>query len=245
MLGFVTPPDVSKSFKVPPSRARKVDVSEDPATLTGLIAVRATSSEVLQVAGRDCPPILRPAPPRTTRAPDRGTPDAHVTATAHRHYAAATFTGIDVEFFDAVIDASEVAVRQRRPGRVLASLRLAAAIGQLNEPVHASLVTTLAAAGHQAEALAVYRAIRVRLSDDLGIDPGPDLRNAQRQALNQTAMPPAQVVVPEQFPAVPGSARLSCRPICRCRTWCRELTGSSLSVDRTRFPLTKNLVGSR
>src|SRR6476646_4758939 len=30
MLGFVTPPDVSKRFKVPPRFARKVDVPEDP-----------------------------------------------------------------------------------------------------------------------------------------------------------------------------------------------------------------------
>jgi tetratricopeptide (TPR) repeat protein len=106
--------------------------------------------------------------------------------------AAAVFAGIDGEFFDTVVAAAELAVQRRQPGRVLAALRLAAEMGRLNELVHASLVTTLAAAGHQAEALATFSAIRTRLSDELGIDPGHDLQSAQRRALTQTAMSPAE-----------------------------------------------------
>ena len=109
--------------------------------------------------------------------------------------AAATFAGIDGEFFDAVIAAAELAVRLRQPARVLVPLRLAAEMGRLNEPVHVSLVTTLAAAGHQAEALSAYHAIRIRLSEELGIDPGRDLRDAQRRALTQAAMAPAEEAV--------------------------------------------------
>lgn len=116
--------------------------------------------------------------------------------------AAATFAGIDSEFFDAAIAAAAVAVRVRQPGRVLAPLRLAAEMGRLNEPVHACLVTTLATAGHQAEALAVYGAIRARLDDELGIDPGRELQDAQRRALTQAGMPPSGDPDP-----IPGTTR--------------------------------------
>ena len=124
--------------------------------------------------------------------------------------ASAAFAGIDGEFFDAVVAAAEVAVRRRRPGRVLPSLRLAADMGRLNEIVHASLVTTLAAAGHQAEALATFLAIRSRLADELGIDPGHDLRSAQLRALTQTAMAAAEesVSVPARPPALVSPAQL-------------------------------------
>ncbi|MEU8086683.1 BTAD domain-containing putative transcriptional regulator [Micromonospora sp. NPDC049101] len=116
--------------------------------------------------------------------------------------ATATFAGIDSEFFDAAVAAAAVAVRVRQPARVLPPLRLAAEMGRLNEPVHACLVTTLAAAGQQAEALAVYGAIRARLDDELGIDPGHKLRDAQRRALTQAGMPPSGAPSP-----VPGISR--------------------------------------
>ncbi len=59
---------------------------------------------------------------------------------------------------------------------MIAPLRLAAAMAPFHEPVHASLVTALGAAGRQAEALAAYHAVRDRLAEELGVDPGPALR---------------------------------------------------------------------
>ncbi|WP_085066861.1 AfsR/SARP family transcriptional regulator [Catenuloplanes japonicus] len=103
--------------------------------------------------------------------------------------ATAVFAGVDGEFFDAAVDAAELAVRLGRAAQVLAPLRLAAQISRLHEPVHASLVTALAAAGHQAEALEVYAGIRARLADELGIDPGHELRDAQHRVLTQDAGP--------------------------------------------------------
>ncbi|WP_436534453.1 BTAD domain-containing putative transcriptional regulator [Actinoplanes sp. HUAS TT8] len=102
-----------------------------------------------------------------------------------------TFAGLDGEFLDAVLAAADVAGRLGRPGRLLAPLRRAAEMDPLNELIHASVMTALAAAGHQAEALGVYRAIRGRLADDLGIDPGPDLQEAFRQVLGQNVRRPA------------------------------------------------------
>jgi DNA-binding SARP family transcriptional activator len=100
--------------------------------------------------------------------------------------AAAVFSALESEFFEATIEAAGLAVRQGRPARVLAVLRRATALEPLNEPLHAALVRTLAAAGLQAEALAVVRAVRNRLVDELGIEPGADLHEAQRQLLTQS-----------------------------------------------------------
>ncbi|WP_244875748.1 AfsR/SARP family transcriptional regulator [Winogradskya consettensis] len=104
--------------------------------------------------------------------------------------AVATFARIDSEFFDAAVAAAEIALRVGRPAQILAPLKLAADLGRLSEPVHASLVTALSAAGHQAEALATYRRIRERLAEELGIDPGSDLQEAQRRALTPVALTP-------------------------------------------------------
>ncbi|MFI5934044.1 BTAD domain-containing putative transcriptional regulator [Actinoplanes sp. NPDC051494] len=115
--------------------------------------------------------------------------------------AVATFARIDGEFFDATVAAAGIAVRAGRPAQVLAPLRVAANLGRLHEPVHASLVTALAAAGHQAEALATYRRIQERLADELDITPGGDLREAQRRALTPTVAPAA--APPPEPQAVP------------------------------------------
>ncbi|WP_431977824.1 AfsR/SARP family transcriptional regulator [Micromonospora haikouensis] len=104
--------------------------------------------------------------------------------------ARSTFARLDGEFTDAVLDAAGIAIRLRRPAPVLASLRRAAERDPFDERVQAGLVTTLAAAGRQAEALAAYRSIRARLADELGIDPGPDLREAHRRVLTQAGPPP-------------------------------------------------------
>ncbi|GLY02412.1 BTAD domain-containing putative transcriptional regulator [Actinoplanes sp. NBRC 101535] len=116
--------------------------------------------------------------------------------------ATAVFTGVDGEFFDAVVGAAALAVRLRRPAEVLAPLRLAARMSRLNEPVHAWLITTLAALGHQAEALMVYQAIRDRLVEELGIDPGTDLREAHRRVLTRVvpaAVAPARPARPVPY----------------------------------------------
>ncbi|WP_436531816.1 BTAD domain-containing putative transcriptional regulator [Actinoplanes sp. HUAS TT8] len=111
--------------------------------------------------------------------------------------ATAAFAAIDGEFFAAAVAATDVAVRTGRPSRVLGPLRLAARMGRLHEPVHAALVTALGADGQQAEAIEVYRALREHLADELGLDPGRDLQEAQHRVLTRTAAgPPAAEVVP-------------------------------------------------
>ena len=64
------------------------------------------------------------------------------------------------EFLDACTAAAELALSLGQPERILARLQLAATMAPLHEPVHASLITALGAAGQQAEALSVFRAVR-------------------------------------------------------------------------------------
>jgi len=93
-------------------------------------------------------------------------------------------TALDGEFYAACGSAATVAALLRQPDRVLPALRLASAMAPLHEQIQASFITALAADGQQAEALAAFRAVRDRLAEDLGIDPGPVLRATQRRVLD-------------------------------------------------------------
>ena len=116
------------------------------------------------------------------------------------------FAGLNQEFFGACVAAAELSVARGRPGPVLPSLHLAASVAPLHEPVQASLMVSLAAAGHQAEALSVFGTVRRRLADELGIDPGPALQAAHQMVLSQTVTPQAapvsvHVAAPTPVPA--------------------------------------------
>ena len=98
------------------------------------------------------------------------------------------FTAVDREHLIVVKEAAQTAL-DAGPGlteRILVTLRAAAAHHPLDEVLQARLIVVLAATGHQAEALGVYQAVRNRLADELGLDPGPELRAAQQQVLRQT-----------------------------------------------------------
>ncbi|MCD0445771.1 tetratricopeptide repeat protein [Glycomyces sp. A-F 0318] len=69
--------------------------------------------------------------------------------------------------------------------QVLPRLRELAARFELHEPLHAELIMSLSASGRQAEALAAYERVRAALADQLGMDPGERLREAQQGVLRQ------------------------------------------------------------
>ncbi|WBQ04750.1 BTAD domain-containing putative transcriptional regulator [Kribbella sp. CA-293567] len=87
------------------------------------------------------------------------------------------------------------------PERALKALRGSVSRHELDEPLHAELIQTLAAAGRQAEALAAYERIREALADQLGIDPGERLRAVQLAVLRRQSSP--QQVVVQQTPSAP------------------------------------------
>lgn len=70
----------------------------------------------------------------------------------------------------------------------------------LHEAIAARLVQALAAGGEQAAALDVYTAVRTRLADELGIEPGPDLRRAHLEVL-QGKPSDERTTGPRQLPA--------------------------------------------
>ncbi|MGW4792390.1 ATP-binding protein [Nonomuraea sp. NPDC004297] len=106
--------------------------------------------------------------------------------------ATSILNALDDEFHAACAAAADLAVSLGRPDQVIPPLRLAASMAPFHEPVHAGLITTLGAAGRQAEALSAFHAIRDRLAEELGIDPGPVLQAAHLRVLTQS--PPAPVV---------------------------------------------------
>jgi len=70
-----------------------------------------------------------------------------------------------------------------RHDSLVPELRELIAAYPLRERLHAQLMLALARAGRQAEALTVYRDIRHLLIDELGIEPGPELRAVQERIL--------------------------------------------------------------
>ncbi|MFJ6088438.1 BTAD domain-containing putative transcriptional regulator [Streptomyces sp. NPDC092369] len=111
------------------------------------------------------------------------------------------FSALDAELYVACVAATTLAISLGQPERVLRPLRLAARMAPLHETVQASLVSALAAAGRQAEALAVFQAVRARLVEELGLDPGPELVAAYRRVLDPA---PAQKTPSEGSSALGG-----------------------------------------
>ena len=85
----------------------------------------------------------------------------------------------------AVLGYAEVADRAGRAERVLGHLAELAAREPLNEKACARLMLTLAALGQQAAALHAYEELRLRLDEQLGVLPGPELARAHLRVLRQ------------------------------------------------------------
>lgn len=113
------------------------------------------------------------------------------------------FAGLNNQYFDTCTAAAELALSLGAPERVLAALQLAATMAPLHEPLHASLIATLGAAGRQVEAISVFHSVRERLAEDLGLDPGQALEAAHRRVLNSA---PASRVVPATDDRLVGRA---------------------------------------
>ncbi|MEU6381836.1 BTAD domain-containing putative transcriptional regulator [Streptomyces sp. NPDC046909] len=67
-----------------------------------------------------------------------------------------------------------------------------------DEPLHALLIRALRDTGRNADALAAYERARRALSDGLGTDPGPELRDLHTELLTQPGPPQPTAVHPEQ-----------------------------------------------
>ena len=103
--------------------------------------------------------------------------------------ATTTFAEVDHEYDTVLCEAAEAALRIDEVHRVYPMLYRAAARDALNEKLQAMLMLATAALGRQAEALQLYHSVRGRLSEELGVDPGNDLRAAYQAVLSQEISP--------------------------------------------------------
>ena len=116
----------------------------------------------------------------------------------HGAWGVALFSALDNEYYDACLAAADLSLRLEQPQRVSPALRRAASMAPLNEEVLAALATSLGAAGQRAEALSVLRTVRTRLADELGVDPGAALRDAQQRVLGDGGAVDATADAPRQ-----------------------------------------------
>lgn len=94
--------------------------------------------------------------------------------------------GLDERRTTALLDRAELRLSLDPAGvdvADVAELERLAAEHPLDERVAAVLVRSLAAAGRQPDALRAYDSLRVRLADELGVDPSPELRDLHLQLL--------------------------------------------------------------
>jgi DNA-binding SARP family transcriptional activator len=125
------------------------------------------------------------------------------------------FAAVNGEYVAAAKDAASLALTVGGSEQVLPVLREACDVEPYDEGLQALLMLLLSATGRQAEALEHFTAVRSRLAEDLGLDPGPALRDAQQQVLRRSdtdrsdgigagagsgAKPEAAWTRPEQLP---------------------------------------------
>ncbi|APE24906.1 MULTISPECIES: AfsR/SARP family transcriptional regulator [Streptomyces] len=116
------------------------------------------------------------------------------------------------ERFTAELDRNDIALRHGHHAHVLPGLTAHATAHPLDERVAGQLMLALHHSGRPADALRQYRRTRRALAEELGIDPGPPLRELQRRILAADASLAAPVraapanptPVPRQLPAPPA-----------------------------------------
>ncbi|MFF0203145.1 BTAD domain-containing putative transcriptional regulator [Streptomyces sp. NPDC005017] len=99
---------------------------------------------------------------------------------------------------------AELAVPGGRPGSLVPDLAALAAEHPLRETFHRQLMLALNATGRQAEALAVHRDLRARLVEDLGVEPGPAMREAHLEVLRGQDGEPSGASAATKPPAAHG-----------------------------------------
>ncbi len=106
---------------------------------------------------------------------------------------------------DAALFHADVATAAGHHDMVAVRLRAVVCNEPLHEVLHVKLMLALAAGGQQAAALHVFDEIRHRLDDELGIEPGPELKAAQLRVLRQD--------VPILTSSAPGPAVDGVKPV--------------------------------
>lgn len=109
-------------------------------------------------------------------------------------------TALESERLAAVLDRNDAALGAGRHAEILGEVTAAAAAQPLDERLAGQLMLAQYRSGRQSDALATYQRIRLRLVDELGSEPGPQLRGVHQQILDADADAPS-------VPPDPGRSR--------------------------------------
>src|SRR5262245_47869447 len=112
----------------------------------------------------------------------RGPPLADV---VFESFAANEVEGLDEERLKALMDRIDCDLALGRHHELVPELETLVGQYPLRERLRAQLMLALYRSGRQAEALEVYRETRQRLAEDLGIEPGQELRELEQAILRQ------------------------------------------------------------
>ncbi|MFC7585267.1 BTAD domain-containing putative transcriptional regulator [Nonomuraea antimicrobica] len=172
--------------------------------------VRLTPDQLDLVRFLDCTAHAR-------KATARGDPEAAVTRydEALRLWHGAPLVGIDGSFVPAEaarLQGLRLEALEERGAAMLAMGRYAEAIAELTavvtdhplrEAAHGQLMLALYRSGRRADALAVYRSLRERTTEELGLEPEHDLQRLHHRILTSDATAEAPDTAPEQSPRQP------------------------------------------
>jgi len=118
------------------------------------------------------------------------------------------FAAVERARVNLAVDAADEILRAGTRSSMMSVLESIGASVPFNEPLQARLIRLLAAADRRADALQLYETTRRALADQLGIDAGPELRDAHHAAL-------AEDVAATHAPASSDPQSLSNLPVKR------------------------------
>ncbi|WP_158263091.1 BTAD domain-containing putative transcriptional regulator [Amycolatopsis sp. CA-128772] len=127
------------------------------------------------------------------------------------------FAGLDTPWFaglretlesrrlGAQLDLADIRLRGDRAGELVPELTALAEAHPLDERLRGQLMRALARAGRQGDALREFDRMRRLLAEELGTDPGTELRQVHERILHGDPGPGPRTPVPQQLPAAPAS----------------------------------------
>lgn len=112
---------------------------------------------------------------------------------------------LESERLSVFLDRNDAALRAGRHTEIVAELESALHAHPLDERLAGQAMLAQSRSGRQADALEIYRRMRDRLVDELGVDPSPMLRDVHRQILDADTAPPVsprpvEIVAPQVRP---------------------------------------------
>jgi len=161
-----------------------------------------TAERLVRQANQSVDPTERAARLRSALALWRGQPLADVVELPWLREQAEHLSRLRLETERTLID-TRLALGEH--AQLVPDLEELARLHPLDEQVHGQLMLALYRCGRQDDALATFRRLRDTLAEDLGIDPGPRLRELETAILRQDrAIEPSSVRTAQLPPVVPA-----------------------------------------